>query len=101
MPTIAYVTFQPELQRQREEREGTFEEVHNQQNENAISQAIISDFQEAKQQALDTSKTGPAWKLRQMLFGRNPEHPDHAPKAEQKPAVAPQQMKDTETKRDG
>lgn len=69
------MTFQPELQRQQEEREGVFQERHHEQNENAISQAMLSDFQEAKQQAMDTSKKGPAWKLRQMLFGKHTDQP--------------------------
>lgn len=71
------MTFQPELQRQKEEREGTFQVLHTPRDENVISKAIIEDFQEAKQQALSTSKSGPAWKLRQMLFGKNPDHPEN------------------------
>ncbi|KAK4548024.1 hypothetical protein LTR36_010744 [Oleoguttula mirabilis] len=83
----SYVTFQPELQRQQEEKAGTFNVQHTQQNDSVISQAIISDFAEAKQQALGTSNTGPAWKLRQMLFGKNPEHPDNKPASADKTVV--------------
>ena len=67
--TTSYVTFQPELQRQREEREGTFQELNHEKDETQISRAILSDFQEAKAQAMDTKPSGPAWKLRRLLFG--------------------------------
>ncbi|KAK5120310.1 hypothetical protein LTR85_006516 [Meristemomyces frigidus] len=86
----SYVTFQPELQRQQEEREGTFQVHHaqsSQSTDDAISKAIISDFQEAKQQAMDTSRSGPAWKLRQMLFGKKPSHPDNEQAAAEKSAL--------------
>ncbi|KAI7150478.1 hypothetical protein KC360_g232 [Hortaea werneckii] len=65
----SYVTFQPELQRQREEREGTFQELNHEKDETQISRAILSDFQEAKEQAMDTKPSGPAWKFRRLLFG--------------------------------
>lgn len=65
----AYTTLQPELERQREERQGHVPEQHDEDKDRAISRAIVSDFKEAKEQALDTRPTGPAWKLRRALFG--------------------------------
>ncbi|KAK5136338.1 hypothetical protein LTR08_003711 [Meristemomyces frigidus] len=98
----AYVTFQPELQRQRDEQQGVFRDQHArpEANDNAISQAIISDLREAKDQAMDTTgKTGPAWKLRQMMFGRKK---DAEPAIEQVPtAVLAVRQAHEEEKRSG
>ena len=77
---IAYTTFQPELHRREAEKRGQFHDQHSQPdaNDKVISQAIINDLREAKQQvALDTtSSSGPAWKLRQMIFGKKTSTPE-------------------------
>ncbi|EMC95453.1 hypothetical protein BAUCODRAFT_542189 [Baudoinia panamericana UAMH 10762] len=66
----AYVAWQPELQRLKETREGTFNESHVKQDEHAISKALISDLKEAKHQVTDTDKKGALWGWRQLLFAR-------------------------------
>lgn len=72
----AYVTFQPELEKQRAERLGEFKEVHRDEeaqkrNDQQISQAIFSDFKEAKEEAkrLDGEK-GFAWGIREAIWGK-------------------------------
>jgi len=64
-----YVTWQPELAKQREEHEGHFQNQHPRENhDHDISNAIMSDLREAGQQIRDERPTGFAWKLRQRLF---------------------------------
>jgi len=67
------------LQRQKEEREGTFHSEHVpdvKDNETAISQAIMSDLREARAEA---SKTQFAWGIRQWLGGKRGEPAEPAP----------------------
>lgn len=69
---IGYVTWQPELAKQREEREGHFQNQHPRVNrDNEISNAILNDLREAGQQIRDERPVGFAWKLRQQLFQRS------------------------------
>jgi len=85
------VTFQPELQRQKEEREGVFPEQHVpdvKDNENAISQAIISDLREAREEA---KKTQFAWGIRQWLFGKPDQTTTKAPEGIDAAAPQPSQ----------
>lgn len=81
------MTLQPELERQREEREGSFKEKHNQEEEHAISRAIISDLQEAKEQVTDTKGKGPLWGIREALFGKGQQQQVPQRKAEEAVAV--------------
>lgn len=71
---IAYTALQPALEEQQQEKEGSFATQHNNKDqEHAISQAMISDFKEAKEELSTVTKAGNhggfAWGIRQMLFG--------------------------------
>jgi hypothetical protein len=61
------VTFQPELEKQKSERDGDFKEQRP-TNDQAISQAIISDIKEAKHQVEGDGK-GFAWGIREAIWG--------------------------------
>ena len=64
---LAYTTLQPELEKQRAERRGEFYQEHP-NNDRVISQAIMSDLKEAKQQVEGDSK-GFAWGIREAIWG--------------------------------
>ncbi|KAH9815313.1 hypothetical protein Tdes44962_MAKER05641 [Teratosphaeria destructans] len=88
----AYTTFQPDLKRLQEQREGTFDAHHQIRNEHSLSDAIASDLHEARKKVIQSitgdhvSKTGPAWKLRQQLFGSRKEEAEEVVGGEVKPA---------------
>lgn len=67
----AYSAFQPALKDDAEKRAGTFQEHHQEGSErskhNVLSQAIMSDLKEAKQEV--TKEDGFAWGIRKALFG--------------------------------
>ena len=66
----AYATFQPEFEKQRAERNGEFHQQHEHDNQDqVISQAIISDLKEAKYQVEGGGK-GIAWGIREAIWGR-------------------------------
>ncbi|KAF2479048.1 hypothetical protein BDY17DRAFT_327849 [Neohortaea acidophila] len=65
---IGYTTWQPELVRIRAEQSGEKLEQPP-RNDKIISEAIMSDLQEAKQQVTEVQKGGFAWGIRQKLFG--------------------------------
>ena len=81
LTSLAYTTLQPELEQQRAERLGEFHEQHP-KNDTIISQAIMSDLKEAKQQVEGDSK-GFAWGIREAIWGRSKEQISEA-----KPPVA-------------
>lgn len=64
-----YTTIQPELENQKAERLG---ETPNRSppGDKVISEAIRSDFKEAKEQVTGTEPGGFAWGFRQMIFGK-------------------------------
>lgn len=81
----AYTTFQPELVKDRAEREGNtgdFSKEHQQHEEQAeqaekdtiISRQMASDFREAGQQI--KSEGGFAWGIRQAIFGTGKDKKD-------------------------
>lgn len=59
----AYTALQPALEEQQQAKRGVFAEQHNnkQEQENAISQAMISDFKEAKEELTNVGNGGFAW----------------------------------------
>jgi len=70
----AFSTFQPELKKKQEERQGIPHErnaaVENK--DNVISQAILSDIREAQQKVTQTTgNRGFAWGIRNALFGKD------------------------------
>lgn len=66
----AYATLQPEFEKQQAERNGDFKQQHVQDNnDQVISQAIISDMKEAKHQVEGEGK-GIAWGIREAIWGR-------------------------------
>ena len=66
---IAYSTFGPELRKQSAERRGESLDQYGIANDNAVSQAIISDFKEAGQQLKPAPTKGFAWGIREAIFG--------------------------------
>lgn len=65
----AYATFQPEFEKQRAERDGNFQQQHvPDKQDQVISQAIISDMNEARYQAEGEGK-GIAWGIREAIWG--------------------------------
>ncbi len=76
----AYTSFQPELKQQRAERTGEFVEKHP-KNDKAISEAIMSDLNEAKQQVTGVEKGGFAWGIRQAIWGTKDEISGATPSA--------------------
>ncbi len=66
----AYATFQPEFEKQRAERNGEFHQQHADDNQDqVISRAIISDLKEAKYQVEGDGK-GIAWGIREAIWGK-------------------------------
>ena len=69
----AYTAFQPELQREQDEKSGVFHEKHIETRDNAISEAILSDLRDAKEQVSGTKNDGRGkgafWGVREALFG--------------------------------
>ena len=65
--TAAYVTLQPEFEKQKSEQDGDFKEQHP-KNDQAISQAILSDMKEAEHQVVGEGK-GFAWGIREAIWG--------------------------------
>lgn len=73
----AVSVLQPELAKQQAERQGiatasepeTAQQPHVQ--DNAISKAMADDFREAAKELKSYNKKGPAWALREALFGKN------------------------------
>lgn len=78
MGLLAYTTLQPELEKQQAEQRGEFREKHT-NNDTIISQAIMSDLKEAKQQVEGDSK-GFAWGIREKIWG-SPEGQQTLPKS--------------------
>ncbi|KAK3675055.1 hypothetical protein LTR78_004989 [Recurvomyces mirabilis] len=69
----AYSAFQPELQREQEEKAGGFQQKHVETKDNVISEAILSDLRDAKEQVAGTknqgSGKGALWGVREAIFG--------------------------------
>ncbi|KAK4506765.1 hypothetical protein PRZ48_000498 [Zasmidium cellare] len=94
----AYTTLQPELQKQKEERDGNlkdFAEQHQrpEEQEKIISKAIMDDLREAKREATSTSTGGFAWGIRQALFGSKEQSTSDQPAAKPSPSQ-PEDRKD-------
>ncbi|KXT14496.1 hypothetical protein AC579_9552 [Pseudocercospora musae] len=71
----AYTALQPALKEGAEKRAGTFREQHEEENkDNVLSQAIISDLKEAKKEVNKYDNGGFAWGIRKALFGPKPPH---------------------------
>jgi len=68
----AYTTFQPALEQQKEEREGTFRDNHKspEDQERIISKAISNDFEEAKKELKKLDDGGFAWGIRKWFRGQ-------------------------------
>lgn len=67
---VAYSTFQPELDKQRQEKLGTFSKEHQskEDRDKMLSNAIRSDLEEARQEALALQpKEGFAWGIRKWF----------------------------------
>ncbi|KAF7196409.1 hypothetical protein HII31_02137 [Pseudocercospora fuligena] len=75
----AYTAFQPAFKEDAEKRAGTFREQHEEENkDNVLSQAIISDLKEAKEGVNKYDSGGFAWGIRKALFGSKPPHDNAA-----------------------
>ena len=66
----AWSTFQPALEQQRAERQGDFTKTHQQQDDEVISKAIMSDLKEAKEQVEPGEIKGFAWGIREAIWGK-------------------------------
>lgn len=89
----AYATFQPALKEEQEKRAGTFTEQHQAQEnkDNVISQAILSDLKQAKEEAVRHDSGRFAWGIRQWFAGEGRTTPDPAP---EQPSPSPTQRPD-------
>ncbi|KXT07465.1 hypothetical protein AC578_565 [Pseudocercospora eumusae] len=74
----AYTAFQPAFKEDAEKRAGTFREQHEENKDNVLSQAIISDLKEAKEEVNNYDSGGFAWGIRKALFGSRPPHDNPA-----------------------
>ncbi|KAK3072414.1 hypothetical protein LTR53_006867 [Teratosphaeriaceae sp. CCFEE 6253] len=100
-----YATFQPELVKQKEDREGTFQADHHsaeksqKKYDTAISDAIWSDLREAERQVVGPTngKKGALWGIREVIWGKGPQENPVMPNKTMTTSAVPGTMHDQPT----